>query len=120
MVSLLAYFAGQKDSTVFRNALPILGQDGTLWNIQQQSPAAGHVVAKTGTLVGGDPLHRGLLLTAKGLAEYVTTRDGRRLAFAAYVNNVSLPTTPEVITRVAGQALGEIAAAAYEASGTAR
>jgi D-alanyl-D-alanine carboxypeptidase/D-alanyl-D-alanine-endopeptidase (penicillin-binding protein 4) len=115
MVSLLTYFAHQKDSAVFRGALPILGRDGTLWNIQPQSPAAGHVFAKTGTFVVDDPLHRGLMLTAKGLAGYLTTRYGRHLAFAVYVNNVALPSNPDAITQIAGQALGEIAAAAYEA-----
>ena len=42
----------------FRRALPILGRDGTLWNIQPQSPAAGKVFAKTGTFSLFDPLNR--------------------------------------------------------------
>jgi D-alanyl-D-alanine carboxypeptidase len=46
---------------------------------------------------------------------YVITASGSRLAFAAYVNHVSLPPDPEAAQQVAGQALGEIAAAAYDA-----
>jgi D-alanyl-D-alanine carboxypeptidase len=71
------------------------------------------VFAKTGTFSVDDPLNRRLLVTGKGLAGYITTADGRHLAFAAYVNNVSVSTDPDAITQVVGQALGEIAAAAY-------
>lgn len=114
VVSYLAYMSAQKDSATFRNALPILGRDGTLWNIQPSSPAANHVFAKTGTFAVDDPLNRRLLVTGKGLAGYITTADGRHLAFAAYVNNVSVSTDPDAVTQVVGQALGEIAAAAYD------
>lgn len=115
MVSYLAYMSRQKDSATFRNALPILGRDGTLWNIQTSSPAAGHVFAKTGTYGVYDPLNRRLFLTGKGIAGYMTTADGRHLAFAAYVNNVSVSLAPDATEKVAGQALGAIAAAAYDA-----
>lgn len=63
----------------------------------------------------GDPLNRRLLVTGKGLAGYLTTAAGKRLAFAVYVNNVSVSMEPNETKRVVGQALGEIAAAAYEA-----
>lgn len=115
VVSYLAYMSEQKDSAIFRNALPVLGRDGTLWNIQPSSPAAGHVFAKTGTFAVDDPLNRRLFVTGKGLAGYLTTADGRHLAFAVYVNNVSVSTDPDATTTVVGQALGEIAAAAYDA-----
>jgi PBP4 family serine-type D-alanyl-D-alanine carboxypeptidase len=113
MVHYLAYMAKQSSFDAFLRALPILGKDGTLWNIQTASPAAGKVFAKTGTLGGDDALNRKMLLSAKGLAGYFTTPSGRRYAFAAYVNNVALSTEPNETTRVAGQALGEIAAAGY-------
>ena len=109
----LAFMTKQKDFAVFDRALPILGRDGTLWNIQPASPAAGHVRAKTGTLAAYDALNRKTLVTAKGLAGYFTSASGRRYAFAAYVNNVAVPPEPDAITRVAGQALGEIAAVGY-------
>jgi D-alanyl-D-alanine carboxypeptidase/D-alanyl-D-alanine-endopeptidase (penicillin-binding protein 4) len=115
MVSYLAYMSHQKDSATFRNALPILGRDGTLWNIQPTSPAVGHVFAKTGTFAVSDPLNRRMFVTGKGLAGYITTQDNRHLAFTVYVNSVSVSTDPAAMTAVVGQALGEIAAAAYEA-----
>lgn len=115
MVSYLVYMSQQKDSAIFRAALPVLGRDGTLWNIQPASPAAGHVFAKTGTFAVDDPLNRRVLITGKGLAGYITTADNRHLAFTVYVNNVSVSTDPSAATAVVGQALGEIAAAAYDA-----
>ena len=43
----------------------------------------------------------------------MTTSKGEHLAFAIYVNNVSVPTERDAVKRITGQALGEIAAAAY-------
>lgn len=114
MVHYLAYMSRQKYFPVFENALPVLGRDGTLWNIQVDSPAAGHVFAKTGTLAAPDLLNNNLMLIGKGLAGYITTADGRHLAFAAYVNHASVAETG---IETAGQALGEIAAAIYSSPG---
>ena len=113
MVSYLAYMSRQKDFQVFYDALPILGRDGTLFDIQTASPAAGKVRAKTGTFSVYDPLNRRLLVTGKGLAGYMTTKSGERLAFAIYINNVSVPADRDSTKRITGQAVGEIAAAAY-------
>lgn len=113
MVSYLVYMSKRKDFQVFYNALPILGRDGTLFDIQPASPAAGSVHAKTGTFSTSDPLNRRLLVTGKGLAGYMITSKGEHLAFAIYVNNVSVPTERDAVKRITGQALGEIAAAAY-------
>jgi D-alanyl-D-alanine carboxypeptidase/D-alanyl-D-alanine-endopeptidase (penicillin-binding protein 4) len=114
MVSYLAFMAKQNDYSDFFNALPILGRDGTLFDIQSGSTAAGKVHAKTGTFGAYDPLNRKLLVTAKGLAGYMTTASGRHVAFAIYINNVSVRPDGAEVKRVAGQAVGEIAAAAYE------
>jgi dihydroorotase/N-acyl-D-amino-acid deacylase len=116
MVHYLAYMAKRPDFQIFHDALPILGRDGTLWNIQTNSPAAGNVHAKTGTFGSFNNLTKTLMLNGKGLAGYLTTVDGRHLAFAVYLNHVTLPIDdPDASTRVAGQAVGEIAAAAYDA-----
>jgi len=113
MVHFLAYMAAQKDFPLYYAALPVLGRDGTLWNIQVSSPAAGHVHAKTGTYERDDLLNDLMMVDGKGLAGYLTTADGRRLAFAVYANNVAAGTDPEAVTRGVGQALGEIAVATY-------
>ena len=115
MVHYLAYWTTRPDYPIFFKALPILGKDGTLAKIQTDSPGAGHAFAKTGTYDSEDKLGGKIMLNGKGLAGYVVRKDGRKLAFAAYVNHVSLPLDGDAPQQVAGQALGEIAAAAYDA-----
>jgi D-alanyl-D-alanine carboxypeptidase/D-alanyl-D-alanine-endopeptidase (penicillin-binding protein 4) len=114
MVSFLAFMAGQQSAADFERALPVLGRDGTLAKISRDAPAAGHVRAKTGTLVSEDLLSRGLVVDGKGLAGYITTRSGRHLAFAVYINRVKL-SNPEAIQTLVGQAAGDVAAAIYDA-----
>ena len=111
----LTYWTTRPDYPVLFKALPILGKDGTLAKIQTTNPAAGHVFAKTGTFNSEDRLNANMMLNGKGLAGYVITASGQKLVFAAYVNHVSLPLDPEAAQSVAGQALGEIASAAYDA-----
>jgi D-alanyl-D-alanine carboxypeptidase/D-alanyl-D-alanine-endopeptidase (penicillin-binding protein 4) len=114
MVHYLA-FLSRRDAVfpaIFK-ALPVLGKDGTLWDIQPDSPAAGHIHAKTGTFSAGDMLNHRLMVTGKGIAGYIDRKDGRRLAFAAYINMVD--GDPETIAHHVGDALGELAAAAWDA-----
>ncbi len=73
MVRYLTFFSKQKDFPLFYRGLPILGRDGTLYKTQVNSPAAGHVHAKTGTYAVGDALNNNLLVTGKGLAGYMET-----------------------------------------------
>jgi len=116
VVHYLTYWTTRPDYQFFLKALPVLGRDGTLAKIQTNSPGAGHVFAKTGTFGSEDKLNGKMMLNGKGLAGYVITKDGKKLAFATYVNHVSLAPDPEAAQEVAGQALGEIAAAAYDAN----
>ncbi len=113
MVRYLAYMASQPIYPIFERALPILGRDGTLVNIQHDSPAAGHVFAKTGTFDSFDLLNMQNMLEGKGLAGYTTTPSGQHLAFALYVNHVELPDDPDATDVIAGEALGAIATAVY-------
>jgi PBP4 family serine-type D-alanyl-D-alanine carboxypeptidase len=115
MCHYLAYWKTRPDFPILFNALPILGKDGTLAKIQKDNPGAGHVFAKTGTFAAEDKLNSRLMLNGKGLAGYVQTKSGKTLAFAAYVNHTSMASDPDNAQKIAGQALGEIAAAAYDA-----
>jgi D-alanyl-D-alanine carboxypeptidase/D-alanyl-D-alanine-endopeptidase (penicillin-binding protein 4) len=115
MCNYLAYWTTRPDYPVFFKALPVLGKDGTLAKIQPANPGAGHVFAKTGTFDSEDRLNGKMMLNGKGLAGYVITASGQKLVFAVYLNHVSLPLDPDAAQSVAGQALGEIAAAAYDA-----
>jgi D-alanyl-D-alanine carboxypeptidase/D-alanyl-D-alanine-endopeptidase (penicillin-binding protein 4) len=116
MVRYLAFWAAQPEFATLRSGLPVLGKDGTLFNIQTSSPAAGHVFAKTGTFSQADLLNHSVTLTAKGLAGFTTTPSGERVAFAIYINNVPLAVNLDdaaAVTRAAtgvGQTVGEIAA----------
>ena len=67
------------------------------------------------TVVNGQPakeLNRRQLIHGKGLAGYFTSKGGREMAIAIYVNNVAVAEGDPAI--VAGQALGEIASIAWE------
>ncbi len=116
MVRYLEFMSKQKQFDDFYKDLPVLGRDGTLSKIQVNSPAVGHVHAKTGTYLVYDALNKNLMVTGKGLAGYVDTASGDRLAFAAYANNVAVGMEDrEATQKIVGEALGEIAAAAYDA-----
>ena len=113
MTAYLSYVARQPWYQAFYRSLPVLGRDGTLAGIAQKTPAAGHVVGKTGTDELPDYLNRGILVSAKGLVGYFTTPSGRRVVFAIYINNLSVKNDAEVDS-VAGQTVGELAAIGYE------
>ena len=112
MCQFLAYMAKQPFARAYHDSLPVLGKDGTLFDIQTASAAAGRVFAKTGTFSAADRLHERSVITGKGLAGYMTTRDGHDAVFAFYVNFV--PADPATGTHTVGEMLGEIATAAYE------
>ncbi len=116
MCSYLSHWSKQPGFEVFFKALPILGKDGSLAKVQADSPGAGHVFAKTGTFLSDNALSGKGMLNSKGLAGYVVTQSGRKLAFAAYINHLQLPVdSKDPPQEVAAQALGAIAAAAYDA-----
>ena len=62
--------------SAFVTGLPVAGVDGSLSSRMRDTPAAGNVRAKTGTMSN-----------IRSLAGYATTRDGEQLAFVAMVNN---------------------------------
>jgi D-alanyl-D-alanine carboxypeptidase/D-alanyl-D-alanine-endopeptidase (penicillin-binding protein 4) len=106
-VQLLRALSGRPDFAVYKDALPVLGVDGTLADvIEKGSSARGAVQAKTGTYTDRDLLNDRILLRSKALAGYLTTRTGRPLAFAFFVNDVPLPLGVE--TSREGKALGRL------------
>lgn len=112
MCRLLRALAAQPTDTLFRAALPIIGRDGTTFNIVPEFAAAGHVFAKTGTHGFDDKLQPRAMVLAKGLAGYIEAASGATYVFATYVNQAALQPG-ETATR-AGMMLGEVAAAAYD------
>ena len=73
---LLTYMHRHRYASVFRDALPIAGVDGTLRNRFKGTPAENNLRAKTGTLS-----------SASSLSGYVRDAAGEELAFSIMVNN---------------------------------
>jgi PBP4 family serine-type D-alanyl-D-alanine carboxypeptidase len=92
--------------------LPILGVDGTLFNIQNNAPAKGKVHAKTGSWGINDLLNNGGFVNSKGLSGFVTARNGHHIVFALYLNRMQSGHNVDG-THIAGEVLGEIANAIY-------
>ena len=116
MVHYLAWAHAQPWFPALLHGLPIMGVDGTLFNIQNSSPAAGKVHAKTGSWGTQDLLNDDALVTAKGLAGYMTTRSGHHVAFAFYINRMAGKNSiydGKDVTHAAGEFLGQMATATY-------
>ncbi|WP_308799718.1 D-alanyl-D-alanine carboxypeptidase/D-alanyl-D-alanine endopeptidase [Agromyces silvae] len=86
-VQIQTLMAERPDAEAWRATMPILGVDGSLADVQADSPAAGKVFAKTGTLVGGDAFNGRIRLATKTLGGVMETEDGRHLAFTIIVND---------------------------------
>ncbi|HZZ65206.1 MAG TPA: D-alanyl-D-alanine carboxypeptidase, partial [Candidatus Baltobacteraceae bacterium] len=112
IVRFLAYVRGRPYYPYIYRGLPVMGVDGTLFNIQNHAAGAGKIHAKTGTNGTSDMLNSRFFLTGKGLVGYMTSRSGRHIAFCLYVNNFSAPANQD-LTRTAGQILGEMANDGY-------
>lgn len=111
-VSYLLWARTQKWFPDFYRGLPILGVDGTLYDIQTHAPSRGKVHAKTGTWGIGDLLNGGGMVTSKALVGYTTARNGHRIVFALYLNRLQSPHGTDG-GHTAGQILGEIATQIY-------
>lgn len=101
----LRYMMTRPVFSAFFAALPVLGVDGTLADVAKNSPVAGFVHAKTGTLIGPDPQGNFKLFT-KALAGYADTVGQRRLAYALYVNDIPISGMDDITT--ANELLGQI------------
>ncbi len=124
-VQLLRKMALRPDFPVYRAALPVLGVDGTLAHaVASDSPAAGKVCAKTGTLVWTNVMNGTHMLNSKALAGYAgeTTGGGAtkpRVVFAMFVNQVQIAKSDdrERIGRVLGKLCEAVCADALVAGG---
>jgi serine-type D-Ala-D-Ala carboxypeptidase/endopeptidase (penicillin-binding protein 4) len=78
-VQLLRYASTEAWGELFRSSLPVAGEDGTLADRMKNTPAAGRVFAKTGTIGHGNTL-----------SGYATTLHGEHLVFSILGNNNNL------------------------------
>jgi D-alanyl-D-alanine carboxypeptidase/D-alanyl-D-alanine-endopeptidase (penicillin-binding protein 4) len=82
IVHTLAAIRQDTAFTVFYDALPIAGIDGTIEYRMRGTAAEGNVHAKTGSIAN-----------ARSLSGYVTTADGRQLIFSLLCNNWTVPAS---------------------------
>lgn len=80
VVALLRYCHQQPWGGLYEDTLPVAGVDGSLSDRFRNTPAAGAVRAKTGSL-----------LHVYSLAGYATTQSGRHIVFSVMTNNSNLP-----------------------------
>jgi serine-type D-Ala-D-Ala carboxypeptidase/endopeptidase (penicillin-binding protein 4) len=85
VAQLLFYADHQPWGTAYEDSLPVAGLDGSLSERFLNSPAAGLVHAKTGTLSH-----------VSALSGYGRTLGGRRLAFSIFCNNHNLPSSKAI------------------------
>jgi D-alanyl-D-alanine carboxypeptidase/D-alanyl-D-alanine-endopeptidase (penicillin-binding protein 4) len=79
--TLLSVMSRRPNYTVYRNALSILGVDGSLAAIGKNVPGKEHIAVKSGATVTGGQM------IAMNMAGYIDAKSGRRLAYALFVNN---------------------------------
>ena len=109
-VDLQTMMAQRPDADAWKATLPILGVDGSLTTVQADGPAAGKVVGKTGTLVGGDPFNDNRFrISVKALGGDMETQGGRNLAFAVFSSNSFAPDVTGVFA--ANDDVGAVVAA---------
>lgn len=85
-LQLLSYMHRHRYASVFRDALPIAGVDGTLRNRFKGTLAENNLRAKTGSLS-----------SAASLSGYVTTAAGENLVFSIMVNNFPEDIEPRAV-----------------------
>lgn len=89
--ALLAKEAKGPAFKAYREALPVLGVDGTEKDtVPATSRIAGKAFLKSGTTVAGDAMNQRPIVMTRGLAGYMTGKSGRELVVAIYVNDVPL------------------------------
>jgi D-alanyl-D-alanine carboxypeptidase/D-alanyl-D-alanine-endopeptidase (penicillin-binding protein 4) len=117
-VALLRAMAARPEARAYDAALPVLGRDGTLAKaVSPDSPARGHVRAKTGTYSVGNDLLGKTVLTAKALAGYMETASGRPLVITFFINDVPLDASGDDVseaTAAAGRVLGRLCEVVYQ------
>lgn len=112
-VELQRIMAARPDAEQWKSTMPVLGVDGSLESVQKDSPAAGKVFAKTGTLVGGDLMNGRTRLNTKALGGVMEAKSGRRLAFVIIVNQGFVDGIQGVLA--ANDDVGAVAAAIQQA-----
>ena len=101
VTTMLAALGRKPTSSIFSDALPSLGVDGSLGFVtefekdQTLAGAKGQVHAKTGTYVEGS--EKGLLLKGQAFGGYIDTKSGKHLIYQLVVNNIPISQLDELL-----------------------
>ncbi len=98
-VTLLRWAAQQPWAAVYADSLPVAGQDGTLTERMKDTPAAGRIHAKTGTLGN-----------VNALSGYAETMFGTRLVFSMFGNSHNLRRGTRVLDDICNAMVEELGA----------
>ena len=75
LTGILSAMGREKTFPVFYESIPVVGESGTVRNLAKNTPAAGNIRAKSGTLTG-----------VRAFAGYFTTTNGEQMCFSMMVN----------------------------------
>jgi serine-type D-Ala-D-Ala carboxypeptidase/endopeptidase (penicillin-binding protein 4) len=117
-IKFLTYMSQQPYFPKYLAALPIMGKDGSLAHVQANSPAVGHVYAKTGTgmsmrlIAGNSGPAKNAMQVVKALAGFIELPDRRFIVFAVFLefeNQSGLKGVEQL-----NEVMGEITSVVYE------
>ena len=117
-ITFLTYMSQQPYFPKYLAALPIMGKDGSLAQVQTNSPSAGHVYAKTGTgmsmrlAAGNSGLAKNAMQVVKALAGFMELPTRRFVVFAVFLefeNQSGLKGIEQL-----NDVMGEITSVVYE------
>jgi PBP4 family serine-type D-alanyl-D-alanine carboxypeptidase len=114
LVTMLRGMARTPVARAYTASLPVLGRNGSLAHTGTTLPARGHVRAKPGTTIVPGADGETIELKAQDMAGYITTKSGRRLAYALMVNDVGAIQDIESDVARVFEDEAEIANAIYE------
>lgn len=86
--TLLQTMSRSTNATVYRNALAILGTDGSLAAVGQTVAGKQNILVKSGATIDASGQ-----LVAINMAGYISAKSGRQLAYALFVNNAGPATS---------------------------
>lgn len=112
-VKWLEFAKQQPWGAAFVDALPIMGVDGSLADVERNGSSMGKVRAKTGTRATSTPTGE-VLLYAKSLAGYLEAKSGRTYLLVIAVNGVPIEGIEDIVRVV--DDLGAIASALQQAN----
>ena len=101
VTQMLAALSHRPTFAVFRDALPVLGVDGSLGFVTSfesdatLAGAKGQVYAKTGTYAEGTPA--GITIKGQAFGGYIDTKSGKHLIYQLVVNNVPITQLDQLL-----------------------